>query len=72
MQPHAVSPRAHARARGYKAHLDLDRTPPCVPDPTRARVRRRLPRERRANGRASHDHHRPAKLAIIHPVRPLG
>jgi hypothetical protein len=55
--------RAHARARGYKSHPDLDRTPPRVPDPTRAHVRRRLPRERRASGRASHDQCRPAKLA---------
>jgi hypothetical protein len=65
-QPCAMSPRAHAR--GYKTHTGLNRTPPHAPNPARARVRRRLPRERRASGRASHDHHRLAKLAILHPV----
>jgi hypothetical protein len=51
---HARSPascHARAHARGYKSHPSLDRTPPRVPDPTRARVRRCLPRERRASGR---------------------
>jgi hypothetical protein len=73
-QPRAVSPcaHAHARARGYKAHLGLNRTPPRVPDPARARIRRRLPRERRASGRASHGHRRQAILDILRPVRPLG
>jgi hypothetical protein len=70
--PAPCQPRAHACARRYKAHLALDRTPPRVPDPARARVRWRLPREPRASGRASHDHRRPAKPAILHPVRPLG
>jgi hypothetical protein len=65
-------PGTHARARGYKSHPGLDRTPPCVPDPTRARVRRRLPRERRASGCASHDHRRLAKPATLRPVRPSG
>jgi hypothetical protein len=67
-----VQPRAHACTRNYKAHLGLDRTPLHVPDPARARFRRRLHREPRASGRASHDHHRPAKLAILRPIRPLG
>jgi hypothetical protein len=70
--PVPCQPRAHARARNYKAHLGLDRTPPRVPDPTRARVRRCLPIEPRASGCASHDHRRPAKPAIVHPIRPLG
>jgi hypothetical protein len=70
--PTALGPRTQPRTRGYKAHIGLDRTPPHVPDPARARVRRRLPREPRASGRASHDHHRPSKPAILHPVQPLG
>jgi hypothetical protein len=61
-----------AHTRGYKAHLDLDRTPPRVPDPARAQVRRRLPREPHASGRASHGHRTPAKPAILRPVQPLG
>jgi hypothetical protein len=70
---HSPAPcQPHARARGYKAHLGLDRTPPRVPDSARARVRRRLPREPRASGRTSHDHRRPVKLAILRLVQPLG
>jgi hypothetical protein len=61
-----------AHARGYKSHPSLDRTPPRVPDPTRARVRRRLPSERRVSGRASHDHRRLAKPSTPRPVRPSG
>jgi hypothetical protein len=60
--PSALSSRAQPRAV----------SPPRLPDPARARVRRRLPREQRASGRASHDHRRPAKPAILRPVRPLG
>jgi hypothetical protein len=70
--PSALSLRVQPRARGYKAHIGLDRTPPRVPDPARARVRQRLPKEPRASGRASHGHRRPAKVAIFHHVRPLG
>jgi hypothetical protein len=67
--PRAAPRRANpAHARGYKTLLSLDCTPPRVPDPARARVHRRLPREPRASGRASHDHRRPAKLAILRPV----
>jgi hypothetical protein len=65
-------PHAHARARGYKAYPVLDRTPPRAPNPTRARVHRRLPRERRASGRASPGHRGPATPALLHPVRPFG
>jgi hypothetical protein len=61
-----------ARARGYKSHPGLDRTPLRVPDPARAQVHRRLPREQRASGRASNGHRRPAKPAIPHPARPSG
>jgi hypothetical protein len=70
--PAPCQPHAHARARGYKAHTSLDRTPSLTPNPARARVHRCLPREPRASGRASHDHRRPAKPAILHSVRPLG
>jgi hypothetical protein len=70
--PAPCQPRAHAHARGYKSHNGLDRTPPRDPNPARARVPQRLAREQRASGRASHDHRRPAKPAILRPVRPLG
>jgi hypothetical protein len=74
--PSALSPRAqpcaHTRAHGYKAHLGLNRTPPRLPDLAQARVHQRLPREPRASGRARHDHRRPAKPAILRPVRPSG
>jgi hypothetical protein len=67
-------PRVHARARAlaYKSHPSLDHTPPRATDPTRARVRRSLPRVRGASGRASHGHLRPANLATPRPVRPSG
>jgi hypothetical protein len=39
--PRPCQPRA--RARGYKSHPSLDRTPPSVTDPTRAQVRRICP-----------------------------
>jgi hypothetical protein len=61
-------PQAHADAHGYKAHPGLDRTPTRAPNPARARVHRRLPRERRASGRASLGHRRPATPALLHPV----
>jgi hypothetical protein len=63
-------PRVHARTRAYKSHPGLDRTPPRVDDPTRAQVRRSLPRERGASGRASHGHRRLANPATPRPVRP--
>jgi hypothetical protein len=59
-------PRAHAR--GYKAHPSLDRTPPRAPNPARARVHRRLPRERHASSRSSPGHRRPATPAPLHPA----
>jgi hypothetical protein len=70
--PAPCQPHAHACTRGYKAHTGLDRTPPRAPNPARARVHRRLPRERRASSRTSHGHRRPAKLGILHPDRPFG
>jgi hypothetical protein len=68
--PAPRQPRVHAHA--YKSHPGLDRTPPCATDLTQARVRRSSPREQGASGRASHDHSRPANLAIPHPIRPSG
>jgi hypothetical protein len=64
-QPRA---RAHARARGYKPHPGLDRTPSLTPNHAQARVHRRLPRERRASGRASFGHRRQATPALLHPI----
>jgi hypothetical protein len=69
---HATPRQPHARARGYKAHPDLDHTPPRAPNPARARVHRRLPRERRAGGRASLGHRRSATPVLLQPIRPLG
>jgi hypothetical protein len=59
---------AHARVCDYISHPGLDHTPPHVTDLTRAQVRRSLPRERGASGRASHDHRRPAKPATPRPT----
>jgi hypothetical protein len=64
-----ASPR-QPRAHGYKANPGLDRTPPRAPNPAQAQVHWRLPRERRASGRASPDHHRPAAPTLLHPVWP--
>jgi hypothetical protein len=63
--------RAHVHVRGYKANPSLDRTPPRAPNPARARVHKRLTRERRASGRASPSHRRPATPAFLHPSDPL-
>jgi hypothetical protein len=63
--PH--QPRAHARARDYKANPSLDRTTPLNPNPAQAPVHRRSPCARRASGRPSPDHRRPATLALLHP-----
>jgi hypothetical protein len=66
---HARSPAPRQpRARAYKSYPDLDRTPPRVVDPTRARVRQSLPREQGASDRASHGRRRPAKPATPRPV----
>jgi hypothetical protein len=62
--------RAHARAHAYKANQDLDRMPPLALNLAGAQVHRRSLCARRASGRPRPDHHRPATLAIRHPVRP--
>jgi hypothetical protein len=62
-----VSP---ARARAYKASQGFSRTPPRALDLTGARDRWSLPCTRRASGRLSTRHRRPANRAIPSPVRP--
>jgi hypothetical protein len=62
-----VSP---ARACAYKASQGFSRTPPRALDLTRARDRLSLPCTRRASGRPSTRHRRPANQAIPSPVRP--
>jgi hypothetical protein len=62
-----VSP---ARARAYKAPLDVDRTPPRMLDLTGARDHRRLPCKRRARGHPIPRHRRPACRALPSHARP--
>jgi hypothetical protein len=64
--------RAIARARAYKASQGFSRTPPRALDLTGARDRRSLPSTRRASGRPSTHHRRPANRANPSPVRPSG
>jgi hypothetical protein len=59
-----------ARARAYKASQGFNRTPPLALDLARAQDHRRLPYTRRACGRPSTHHRRPANRAIPIPVRP--
>jgi hypothetical protein len=72
---HRVAPsqtRATARARAYKASQGFNRTPPLALDIAGAQDHRCLPCTRRASGRPSTHHHRPANRAIPSPVRPSG
>jgi hypothetical protein len=57
-------------ARAYKASQGFSRTPPRALDLTGARDRRSLPCTRRASGRQSTRHRRPASRAIPSHVRP--
>jgi hypothetical protein len=57
-------------ARAYKASQGFDRTPPSALDLTGARDRWSLPCTRRASGRPSTRHRRPANRAIPRPVWP--
>jgi hypothetical protein len=66
---HACVP-ARARARAYKAIQGFSRTPPRALDLTRARDRWSLTYTRRASGRPSTRHLRPASRAIPSPVQP--
>jgi hypothetical protein len=61
--------RATAHARAYNASRGFNRTPPLALDLAGAQDHRRLPRTRRANGRPSTHHRRPANRAIPSPVR---
>jgi hypothetical protein len=62
--------RAIARACAYKASQGFNRTPPLALDLAGAQDHWHLPRSRRASGRPSNHHHRPANQAIPSPVRP--
>jgi hypothetical protein len=67
---HRATPRqplAHAIVRGYKAH-PASTIHPCAPKPCPSTSSPELPRERRARGRASPGHRRPATPALLHPV----
>jgi hypothetical protein len=66
-----ATPVSPASARAYKASQGYSRTPPRALDLTGARDRRSLPCTRRASGRPSARHHRPASRAIPSPVQPL-
>jgi hypothetical protein len=59
-----------ARARAYKASLDVDRTPSRMLDLTGARHHRRLPCKRRARGHPIPRHRRPACRALSSHARP--
>jgi hypothetical protein len=65
-------PRAHARARAYKADQGLNRTPPLALSPTQAQVHRTSLCARRASGRPSPDHRGSATPALFHPIQSLG
>jgi hypothetical protein len=68
--PRRAVPVSPARARAYKASLDVDRTPPRTLDLTGARDHRCLPCERRARGHPSLCHRRPASRALPSHARP--
>jgi hypothetical protein len=68
--PRQATPVSPARAHDYKASRSFSRTPPRALDLTGARDRRSLPCRRRASGRPSTRHRRPANRAIPNPVQP--
>jgi hypothetical protein len=68
--PRVVLSQARAIARAYKANQGFCRTPPRSLDLTRTRDRWSLPYTRRASGRPSTHHRRPANRAIPSPVKP--
>jgi hypothetical protein len=68
--PRQATPVSPARACAYKASQGFSRTPPRALDLTGARDRRSLPCTRRASGRPSTRHRRPANRAIPCPVQP--
>jgi hypothetical protein len=65
-----ATPVSPARARAYKASQGFIRMPPRALDLTGARDRRSLLCTRRASGRPSTRHRRPASRAILCPVQP--
>jgi hypothetical protein len=66
--PRQAMPMSPACARAYKASQGFSCTPPRALDLTGARDRRSLPCTRRASGRPSTRHRRPANRAIPSPV----
>jgi hypothetical protein len=58
-------------APAYKASQGFSHTPSCALDLTGTRDRRSLPCTRRASGRPSTRHRRPASRAIPNPVQPV-
>jgi hypothetical protein len=68
--PRRAVPVSPARARAYKASLDVDRTPPRTLDLTGARDHRCLPCSQRARGHPIPRHHRPACRALPSHARP--
>jgi hypothetical protein len=69
--PRQATPMSPARARAYNASQGFSRMPPRALDLTGARDRQSLPCTRRASGRPSTRHRRPANRAIPYPVQPL-
>jgi hypothetical protein len=68
--PRQATPVSPARARAYKASQGFSCTPPHALDLTGARDRRSLPCTRRASGRPSTHHCRPANRTNPSPVPP--
>jgi hypothetical protein len=68
--PRQATPMSPARAHAYKASQGINSMPPRALDLTGARDRRSLPCTRRASGRPSTRHRRPANRAIPSPVPP--
>jgi hypothetical protein len=69
--PRQATPVSPARAGAYKASQGFSRMPPRTLNLTGARDRRSLLCTRRASGRPSTRHHRPASRAIPRPVQLL-
>jgi hypothetical protein len=66
-----ATPVSPARARAYKASQGFSHMPPCALDLTGAQDRWSLLCTRRASGRPSTRHRRPASRSIPRPVQPL-
>jgi hypothetical protein len=68
--PRTTPSQARATAHAYKSSWGFNRTPPLALDLAGAQDHRRLPCTRRASGRPSTHHRRPANRAVPSPVRP--